>query len=167
MSSPGDLSTFGGRRAARPTGRSRARPVGARIAGRPRGAPRAPGRRGERTRHSASSSGSACRRRSAAPALRCASREVVRQWLLPAVYERLRTGRGEFLAELAPACPVFVRFGGIDYDHDDDAIEKLDDFIRHAQRILTIVRRQPAASVARRQGHATCTRCSAPRGTRG
>jgi class 3 adenylate cyclase/tetratricopeptide (TPR) repeat protein len=63
--------------------------------------------------------------------------EVVRQWLLPAVYERLRTGRGEFLAELRPAYPVFVRFGGIDYDRDDDAMSKLDDFIRRAERILT------------------------------
>ena len=63
--------------------------------------------------------------------------DVVRQWLLPAIYERLRTGRGEFLAELRPAYPLFVRFGGIDYDNDDDAIAKLDVFIRHAQRILT------------------------------
>ncbi|MEO8753312.1 MAG: tetratricopeptide repeat protein [Casimicrobiaceae bacterium] len=62
--------------------------------------------------------------------------DVVRQWLLPAVYERLRTGRGEFLAELRPAYPVFVRFGGIDYDHDDDAMAKLDDFVRRAERIL-------------------------------
>jgi hypothetical protein len=61
--------------------------------------------------------------------------EVVRQWLLPAVYDRLSTGRGEFLAELRPAYR-FVRFGGIDYDDDDDAIAKLDDFIRGAQRIL-------------------------------
>ena len=38
--------------------------------------------------------------------------ELVRPWLLPAVYERLRTGRGEFLAELRPAIPVFLRFGG-------------------------------------------------------
>src|SRR5262249_14259792 len=29
--------------------------------------------------------------------------EVTRPWLLPAVYERLSTGRGEFLAELRPA----------------------------------------------------------------
>ena len=29
-------------------------------------------------------------------------------------------GRGEFLAELRPAIPVFVRFAGIDYDADDD-----------------------------------------------
>ena len=63
--------------------------------------------------------------------------EVVRQWLLPAVYERLSTGRGEFLAELRPAYPLFVHFGGIDYDNDEDAIAKLDEFVRRAQQILT------------------------------
>jgi len=62
---------------------------------------------------------------------------VVRQWLLPAVYERLRTGRGEFLSELRPAFPLFVRFGGIDYDEDADAARKLDHFIREVQRIVT------------------------------
>jgi class 3 adenylate cyclase/tetratricopeptide (TPR) repeat protein len=62
--------------------------------------------------------------------------EVVQQWLLPAVYERLRAGHGAFLAELRPAYPLFVRFGGIDYDDDDDAIQKLDQFICHVQRIL-------------------------------
>ena len=63
--------------------------------------------------------------------------ELVRQWVLPAVYERLRTGRGEFLAELRPAIPFFVRFTGIEYDKDDAAAEKLDDFVRRAQRVLT------------------------------
>ena len=62
--------------------------------------------------------------------------ELVRPWLLPAVYERLRAGRGEFLAELRPALPLFLRFGGIDYDEDDEAIEKLDEFVRGAQRIM-------------------------------
>jgi class 3 adenylate cyclase/tetratricopeptide (TPR) repeat protein len=62
--------------------------------------------------------------------------ELARQWLLPAVYERLKTGRGEFLAELRPAHPVFIRFTGIDYDEDDDAIEQLDGFVRQAQRIF-------------------------------
>ena len=64
--------------------------------------------------------------------------EQVRPWLLPAVYERLSAGRGEFLAELRPAIPLFIRFGGIDYDGngDDDAIAKLDDFVRRSQRIL-------------------------------
>ncbi len=62
--------------------------------------------------------------------------DQVRSWLLPAVYERMRTGRGEFLAELRPAVPLFVRFGGIDYDNDDDAIGKLDQFVRAAQRVM-------------------------------
>jgi class 3 adenylate cyclase/tetratricopeptide (TPR) repeat protein len=62
--------------------------------------------------------------------------ELVRPWLLPVVYERMQTGRGEFLAELRIAIPVFVRFTGIDYDADDDAIAKLDDFVRGVQRVL-------------------------------
>lgn len=61
---------------------------------------------------------------------------IVRQWLLPSVYERMRTGRGEFLAELRAAYPLFLRFGGIDYDDDDDADVKLDAFVIRAQEIL-------------------------------
>jgi class 3 adenylate cyclase/tetratricopeptide (TPR) repeat protein len=61
---------------------------------------------------------------------------VVREWLLPAVFERLRLGHGEFLAELRPAYPLFLRFGGIDYDYDDDAVAKLDGFVCRVQRIL-------------------------------
>ncbi len=63
-------------------------------------------------------------------------RPVLRQWLLPSVYERLRSGRGEFLTELRPAVPMFVRFGGIDYDNDPDAHVLLDHFIRRAQRVI-------------------------------
>ena len=55
---------------------------------------------------------------------------VVREWVLPAVYERIRTGRGEFLAELRPAFPVCVHFSGIDFDYDRDAI-------REARRVHT------------------------------
>jgi len=62
---------------------------------------------------------------------------LVRPWLLPAVYERLSTGRGEFLAELRPAFPLFLSFGGIDYDEDETAAEKLDEFVRTAQRVLS------------------------------
>ena len=60
------------------------------------------------------------------------STEVVRQWLLPAVYQRMRAGRGEFLSELRPAVPMFVRFGGIDYDADE-APRLLDEFIQRVQ----------------------------------
>ncbi|HEX2782622.1 MAG TPA: tetratricopeptide repeat protein, partial [Ilumatobacteraceae bacterium] len=63
--------------------------------------------------------------------------ELVRPWILPAVYERLVSGRGEFLAELRSAYPVFLRFGGIDYDLDPDAAGKLDDFVRRSQNILS------------------------------
>jgi class 3 adenylate cyclase/tetratricopeptide (TPR) repeat protein len=61
---------------------------------------------------------------------------LAKEWLLPEVFERLRAGHGEFLAELRPAYPVFLRFGGIDYDEDDDAAAKLDGFIREVQRVL-------------------------------
>ena len=63
--------------------------------------------------------------------------DVVKEWVLPPVYERGSSGREEFLAELRPAYPLFVRFGGVDYDNDGEAIAKLDTFVREAQRILT------------------------------
>lgn len=62
--------------------------------------------------------------------------QVVQRWLLPPVYERLRSGQGEFLAEFRPAVSIFVRFGGIDYDSDDQAGEKLDTYIRKVQDVL-------------------------------
>jgi adenylate cyclase len=62
--------------------------------------------------------------------------QVVQRWLLPPVYERLRRGQGEFLAEFRPAVSIFVRFGGIDYDGDDEAGDKLDTYIRRVQDVL-------------------------------
>jgi len=70
-------------------------------------------------------------------ALDAVPEELARRWLLPAVYERLSAGGGEFLAELRPAFPLFVSFSGIDYDSDDSASAKLDAFVRAAQRILS------------------------------
>jgi adenylate cyclase len=60
----------------------------------------------------------------------------LRPWLLPLVYERLHAGRGQFLAELRPVVVLFLRFGGIDYDGDDAAGEKLDTYIRWIQSVL-------------------------------
>jgi adenylate cyclase len=69
------------------------------------------------------------------PLLGLDDREI-RPWLLPAIYERLRGGAGEFLADLRPAVALFVSFGGIDYDDDDDAGLLLDAYVRSAQATL-------------------------------
>ena len=63
-------------------------------------------------------------------------KEDVRPWLLPPVYERLDAGKGGFLTELRPAVALFLSFGGIDYDHDEAARDKLDAYIRWVQTIL-------------------------------
>ncbi|WP_151083240.1 AAA family ATPase [Nocardioides cynanchi] len=62
--------------------------------------------------------------------------EIARQWLLPPVWERMVAGRGELLADLRPAVPVFVHFGGLDFEQDPHAPEVLDDFVTRAQRAL-------------------------------
>ena len=62
--------------------------------------------------------------------------DLVRPWLIPAIYERLRDGQGEFLAELRPVVTLFLRFTGIDYDAEAGACAKLDAFIRQVQKIL-------------------------------
>jgi class 3 adenylate cyclase/tetratricopeptide (TPR) repeat protein len=63
------------------------------------------------------------------------SSELLRPWLLPAVYAREQAGHGAFLTEFRPAVALFVRFEGIDYDADR-AADQLDTFIRRAQGIL-------------------------------
>jgi adenylate cyclase len=67
---------------------------------------------------------------------RALSDKQVRPWLLHAVYERLKSGQGEFLAELRPAVALFLRFSGIDYDRDTEADKKLDRFICQVQVAL-------------------------------
>ena len=62
--------------------------------------------------------------------------QQVRPWLLPAVYDRVRGGKSEFLSELRPAAALFLMFEGIDYDGDEHASAKLDAFVRHIQGVL-------------------------------
>ncbi|NJN54130.1 MAG: AAA family ATPase [Anaerolineae bacterium] len=62
--------------------------------------------------------------------------EQIQPWLLPTVYDQLRHGSGEFLAELRPAIALFMQFTGIDYDDDPAAAVKLDWFIQALQRIV-------------------------------
>ena len=139
--------------------------VSGRVAARDRALRRVAERPRERRAQSASSRACSptCRRHRARADEEILPDELARPWLLPAVYERLSTGRGEFLAELRPAYPVFVSFGGIDYDADESASDKLDDFVRAAQRSLRGVRRQRAPADARRQGRVPVRRRSARR----
>ncbi|MCP4540454.1 MAG: tetratricopeptide repeat protein [Chloroflexi bacterium] len=60
----------------------------------------------------------------------------VRSWLLPVVYGWLRDGLGEFL-EFKHGVTLFLRFEGIDYEGDEVAGTKLDDYIRWVQGVLT------------------------------
>lgn len=60
----------------------------------------------------------------------------LRPWLLPPVYDRLHSGQEQFLAELRPVVALFLKFGGLEYDQDEAAGEKLDAYIRLAQNIL-------------------------------
>ena len=66
----------------------------------------------------------------------CLTEAAVRPWLLAPVYERLRSGMGDFLAEIRPTVAVFLRFSGIDYDSDETAGEKLNAFICRMQAVV-------------------------------
>ena len=61
----------------------------------------------------------------------------VRPWVLAPTYERVRRGQRAFLAELRPAAALFLSFGGIDFDADAEAGDKLDAYVRWVQAILT------------------------------
>lgn len=58
----------------------------------------------------------------------------VRPWLPAAIHEQLHGGAA-VLGDLRPVTPLFVKFTGIDYEADD-AGEKLDAFVRWAQRTV-------------------------------
>ena len=60
--------------------------------------------------------------------------EDLAPWILPPVYQRLRQGQGEFLAELRPAIVFFLNFTGIDFDDDPEAGEKLNAYVSWAQQ---------------------------------
>lgn len=57
-------------------------------------------------------------------------------WVLPSVYERLKAGLSEFLAELRPTASLFLKFDDLDYDQDKSAGDKLDAYIRWVQRVV-------------------------------
>ena len=65
--------------------------------------------------------------------------ERLRPWVLPFVYERERAGQGLFVTDLRPVVALFLRFGGLADAHgdlDDQAVQRLDEWISGAQGIL-------------------------------
>lgn len=61
---------------------------------------------------------------------------ILKQWILPAVFEKEITGHELFLTELRPTAALFIRFTGIDYDDDPLAREKLNTIISKTQQVL-------------------------------
>lgn len=64
------------------------------------------------------------------------SDDLSRSWLLAPVYRRIKSGGGQFLAELRSAVALFLRFTGIDYDRDEAAPAKLGAFIERLERVM-------------------------------
>ena len=58
-------------------------------------------------------------------------------WVLPAVRRRHAAAGRRIENELRPACSLFFSFGGIDYDIDNQAAEKLDAFIGWVQSVFS------------------------------
>lgn len=63
--------------------------------------------------------------------------EQVRQFIDPAIQEQETAGLGSLSGELRYATPVFLSFGGLDYNHDPEARQKLDRYVREVQKILS------------------------------
>lgn len=70
------------------------------------------------------------------PPLHPLTADQSRDWILPPVYQRLRQGLGDFLAELRPAVALFIKFEGPNYDEDPQSGEKLDRFVGWVQTVL-------------------------------
>ncbi|NCC32977.1 MAG: adenylate/guanylate cyclase domain-containing protein, partial [Chloroflexia bacterium] len=62
--------------------------------------------------------------------------DILRPWVLDVVAERYAAGLGAFLTELRPAVVLFMRFGGIAYDSDNDASQILDLLICRVQQLI-------------------------------
>ena len=60
---------------------------------------------------------------------------ISREFVPPAVREKVAAGQSAFLSELRPAASVFLRFSGIDFDGDPGAPRKLDTFTRFVQAV--------------------------------
>ena len=71
------------------------------------------------------------------PALPPLSNEQARPWLLSPVYQKLQRGEAAYLAELRQVVSLFLKFSGIDYEADDAAGDKLNEYISWVQTVLS------------------------------
>ena len=72
----------------------------------------------------------------AAPPAALPPPQQLRPWVLPFVYEREVAGHGVFVTDLRPVVALFVRFRGLSDAFDEATRQRLDHWIRAAQRIL-------------------------------
>ncbi|MBE0681997.1 MAG: AAA family ATPase [Anaerolineales bacterium] len=63
--------------------------------------------------------------------------EVAKKWVFRPIYERIAEGELEFLTEFRLAVPMFLKFSGIDYDQDESAEKKLDQFVQCVQGVVS------------------------------
>jgi len=61
---------------------------------------------------------------------------LAKPWLLPTIAARLQGQQERFLAELRPAAALFLKFTGLDFDHDAQSPQKLDRYIQWVQSII-------------------------------
>lgn len=57
-------------------------------------------------------------------------------WMLPAVFETVRTGKGDMLSELRQVAALFLKFGGLQYDTDVEAGKRLNNFIQWVEQVI-------------------------------
>ena len=62
----------------------------------------------------------------------------IKPWMHAAVFEKVRTGQSDMLSELRPATALFLKFGGLDYDQDPGAAEKLNAFMQWVERVIAL-----------------------------
>lgn len=60
----------------------------------------------------------------------------LRRWVLPFVADREAAEHGLFATDLRPASALFMRFAGLDYDHDPQAPQQLHGLVADAQRVV-------------------------------
>ena len=64
------------------------------------------------------------------------AQDVARAWVLPSIYQRISRREGPVVAESRQVAVLFVRFGGIQYDFDNEAGHKLGAYIEWVQKVL-------------------------------